>query len=139
MRQLTGITLKTKTNFEKEVDRLRIMGSLYPRSGDQKIDRWTLETMGEHMGRIGEQLISNPAYQAMDDLGKEELIKRYASKIKTMAKNDAIMLHSKELLNDDYEKLKGLSKQSKIRGIQRLKRNGVLPDYLFIALLEKLK
>lgn len=81
IRQLTGVTLKSKNPLEKEVDRLAVSTKdLNPKSGDAQIDLITKKVMGKQFSPVIQQLVQSKEYQQLDDIDKTEALKEAIGK-----------------------------------------------------------
>lgn len=90
-RQITGVSLGQKKNpAEKELDRLQFKYSEITRpEGDSKADRLIAKHMGPLVERLVGQLVTSPAYGRLSDNAKAELLRRYLTNIRAMARQQA--------------------------------------------------
>ena len=84
-RQLTGLTTKTKTPAQKEIDRMNVEG-VYPRTGDPSLDRLMAEEMSKGMGERLDKLVSSPNYAKADDDTRKFMIGKVVSLYRQLAK-----------------------------------------------------
>jgi hypothetical protein len=70
LRQLTGLTIKSKNEIEREIDRLGVE-SLFPRTGEARLDRMITEKAGPLVEKHIPKVLHSTAYQkAGDDVKK---------------------------------------------------------------------
>ena len=81
LRQLTGITIKTKTPLEEEIGKLNLQ-NLYPKTGDATVDRLITERAGPFVNLFGTSRIQTPEYRNADDETKKYMLRETISKIK---------------------------------------------------------
>jgi hypothetical protein len=87
LRQLTGLSVKTKTLMEKEVDRLGIETSTYyPKTGIPEADRELSKYMGPAIEQIAPKLLTQSRYGALDDNMKEMVLDQIFKEAKEMAR-----------------------------------------------------
>ncbi|GAG94768.1 unnamed protein product, partial [marine sediment metagenome] len=96
-RQVTGLTVKTKTGLEQEIDRLGIE-RLWPRTGDVTLDRMITEKIGGQVEIAGQTLISSPAYRTADDETKKYFIKDLINTKRLKAKKTLFPLRVRQEL-----------------------------------------
>lgn len=108
LRQLTGLTVKTKTELEKEIDRLGMEG-LYPRTGDATLDRIITKRAGKYVEKYAGKLIQSKQYANADDDTKKFLLNTSIGNIKTAIRQQVLVpYHNNKLsrLNTRIEKMK---------------------------------
>lgn len=87
LRQLTGLSEKTKTVVEKEVDLLNIdYSSVYPRTGIPRADRELSRYMGPVIEQIAPRIIGNPNYQRLEEPMKRLVIQQLFKEAKAGAR-----------------------------------------------------
>lgn len=134
LKQLTGVNFRTKTSLEKEIDRLGIKSNeLYPKTGEEKIDRYITQLSGSVIEQVGERLVQNEAYQQMGDYDRKELIKELVSRIKKKVKPAVLSAHSQELATDFAPRM-GTTPEEKRAFLLKLKQKGLLTRELLAAL-----
>jgi len=90
LRQTTGLSLRTKTPVEAEVDRLGIeFPTIAPRTGDPEADRLIAGKMGILSERIVTRILQGPQYQALPDPQKEAILRNLFGRIGTAARQQA--------------------------------------------------
>jgi len=129
-RQLTGLTVKTKTPLEQEIDRIGTE-NLWPRTGDAKLNRLIIEKAGKRIEREGGNLIKTNLYKQADDLTKESLIKLVVNDIKDESRKKVFVPHIEERVS----KLK--SKTAKKEYIEKLIKQKKLSQSNFILFAER--
>ena len=127
LRQLTGLTIQTKTFLEQELDRLEIT-DLWPKTGVPKIDRLIVDQTGNIMEKAGQAMQASEEYPKWTDEDKTEFIKQLFSLVKKEAKKAILKENAQELANDINEKLQGLSLQEKKEFITKQYNKGLLPE-----------
>ena len=87
LRQLTGLTVKTKTPLERELDRLGLAPfQLEPRLGEQSIERSIITRMGPIAERQIGAIVRSARYRQLDDEQRTELLRRAFSELRRGAK-----------------------------------------------------
>ena len=87
LRQLTGLTIRTKSPLERELDRLGLAPyQLEPRLGEQSIERSIVTRMGPVAERQIGAIVRSPKYQQLDDEQRTELLRRAFSDLRRGAK-----------------------------------------------------
>lgn len=138
LRQITGITIKTKTFLETEIDRLQLTG-LFPKTGNPKLDRIITEKVGRVMEKVGEVLEENEGYAKLPDFEKEKLIKEFFSESKSIFKKVAISEEKEELARDIVVELKKETDETRRRKIiDKLRNKGMLTDELLAEINKQL-
>ena len=147
LRQLTGITVKTKTPLEREIDKLNIQG-IYPRTGDATLDRLVTEYAGPLINFNGTRMMQMPQYQAADNETKKYMLTETLSKIKEEVRKKIAVryyegnLQSQETASDRYDYLKGLVDKKRISQEELVtifaNNSSALPDAKKTELLKKL-
>jgi len=84
LRQLTGLTIKTKTPVEKEIDKVGLQ-RIYPQTGDATLDRLITEQTGWKVGQFGNEFIKSARYKNADAETKKYMLKEIIS----LAKQDS--------------------------------------------------
>jgi len=128
-RQITGLTVKIKTPFEQEIDRLGIE-NLWPRTGNAKLDRMVLEKIGKENEKAGNILVNNPVYQSMDDESRQYVIKELISTKENKARQ---LLFPKWVMGELKEKK---NKEDKFEFIKDLVDKGKFSHENFILFLK---
>ena len=104
LRQMTGLTIRTKTFFEKELDRLGIERyRIYPRTGIRELDRLIAAEVGAIAEKKGEQLEKNPYYQGLPDDIKKDVILDFFSELRRVGK-ERVLRKRPDLLKKLREK-----------------------------------
>ena len=136
LRQLTGVTLKTKSFIEKELDRMgKDVGDLIPKTGNLEANRIISKQTGVILDQFNEKLELSEKYQGMGDDEKLELIKSLVSEAKTEAKGEV----ASDLAGVVYNELKKVSKEKRKETIQNLKNRGLLTENILDYLLPMLE
>jgi len=86
MRQLTGLTKKTKTKLEREMDRTRVRG-VWPRTGDPKFDRLMTQGMGPIVENVLGRLVESQKYKQASDEDKKDLLQDSFSAVKQIVRS----------------------------------------------------
>ena len=88
LRQLTGLSVRTKKKIEQEIDKLNIPYSdLRPKTGIPRLDYLTQKEMGKLVESRVNLLLNSSMYKNADDERKEDLLRNFFSKIRTEARN----------------------------------------------------
>ena len=104
-RQLTGITLSTKTPIEQELDKLQMsFFDFVPKTGDKFIDRLLTTQMGSFIEQKASR-IKDPDYQALDDFDKEESLRDLFKQARAAAKEQVLSENKNEIAARFYEVL----------------------------------
>lgn len=136
LRQLTGITVKSKTELEKEIDRLGIEG-IFPRTGDAKLDRLIIEKAGPIVGSVVvDRVLHSDAYSRADDDTKKFMLEKSIGEVRNQSRKSIVVPHIIEMMNksdDKAEYLKSLVKKNRIgqdelAGVFARGRNALTPE-----------
>jgi len=137
LRQLTGVTLKTKTDLEHEVDRLGLeYSTLYPRTGEDQLDRMITRRVGKVMDAVGNQIVNSPEYQKLDDNAKKEFMKELYSKTKSASKSISLVQDAPVIAASIYEQTKGLTDEEVVELFTRLRAKGLMKEEVFNYLIQ---
>lgn len=121
MRQLTGISVKTKTAMEEEVDRLGIeMNRIYPRTGVPEADRIISSIMGNYMPLMSSAILSRKEYQGMTNLAKKYYLLGCIKKLRQESR--------KMLRNIDPKLDIGIRIEAKPEELEELYRQQIFPN-----------
>jgi len=136
MRQLTGMTLKTKTPLEQEIDRLGIeYTSLYPRTGEDELDRMITRKVGAVMDVIGNEMVNTSEFQKLPDVGKKEILKELYSDTKSLSKKAVMEESAAQIAAGIYQQMKDLQGEELIQFVKRLENKGLLKDNIMEFIL----
>jgi len=87
LRQVTGLTIRTKRPLERELDRLGLAPyQLEPRLGERSIERAIITRMGPVAERQIGAIVRSPTYQQLDDDQRTEVLRRAFSDLRRGAK-----------------------------------------------------
>jgi hypothetical protein len=129
LRQLTGMTLKTKTALEQEIDRLGIeYSSLYPRTGESELDRMITRKVGAVMDVIGNEMVESEEFQKMPDFQKTKTLKEIYSDTKSLSKKAVMEESAAQIAAGIYEQMKDLEGGELLSFVEKLKNKGLLKD-----------
>lgn len=104
LRQITGITIRTKTFFEKELDRLGIERyRIEPRTGIEELDRLIAVEMGKIAEEKGKQLEESSYYQSLPDDIKQDVILNFFAELRRAGK-ERVLRKRPDLLQQLREK-----------------------------------
>jgi len=123
LRQATGLSIKTKTPLEQEIDRLN-MQHLAPRTGDATLDRLLTEQAGPLVNMFGTSLIQKPAYRIADDETRKYMLRETLSKIKEGTRKSIIVPYYEGHLRehatpaDKYKYLKDVVDRGRIGQVE---------------------
>lgn len=113
LKQLTGLNLMTKTWLAGEIDRLAIpYQSIYPNTGEKKLDLYIMEEMGKILQVQGPSLEKDPAYLSGSDFYKKNAVLDMISESKQVAKMRAMRKHNDDFV--EFERKKALDKQGEM-------------------------
>ncbi|MBC7238528.1 MAG: hypothetical protein H5T71_00290, partial [Chloroflexi bacterium] len=133
-RQLTGLTIKTKTPLEAELDRLDIRTyDLLPKTGDPYIDRLITAETGRVIARLG-GIVTNPKYQALSEPDKVELLKSIFKDVKKEAKEKVLQEHAAEIAARMRREMEGMTAEEKRAYLEKQRRKGLLQEPIIEAL-----
>ncbi len=90
LRQLTGLTIKTKTPIEKEVDKVGVQ-HIYPQTGDATLDRLITEQSGWKVGQFGNNFIKSDQYKNADTETKKFMLRELFSLAKQDSKKQILI------------------------------------------------
>ena len=86
-RQFTGLSTRTKTLIEKEVQNINLDSSaIYPRTGVPEGDRKVSEIMAPMIEQTAPILINRTGYNRLDEISKRLIMKKYFSDVKEAAR-----------------------------------------------------
>lgn len=126
LRQLTGLTVRTKTPLERELDRLGLASfQLEPRLGEQSIERSIVTRMGpvaEH--QIG-AIVRSARYQQLDDERRTELLRRAFSDLRRGAKAHLIETEPGTIAKPFQRRFRQGTPQQRRQLQESLKRKGL--------------
>ena len=136
LRQLTGITLKTKSFIEKELDRMgKDVGDLIPKTGNLEANRIISKQTGVILDQFNEKLNLSEKYQTMGDEEKLEFIKNLVSEAKKEAKGEA----ASDLAGVGYNELKKDSSEKRKETNIQLKNRGLITENILDYLMPMLE
>lgn len=123
LRQVSGLTVKTKNIVQQEVDRLGLgtKGAL-PKTGNPKIDLEIKKNMSQ-FSELYALTIMSKGYKNLEDIDKVEVLKRERSMIKQIATAMAKGNNPKEGI---IMFLKGKPKNMQKRAFEILLKNGII-------------
>lgn len=82
LRQLTGISIKTKNPLEREIDRLGIQFTdIAPKTGSDTLDRMIANDLGVIISKYN--IVGSPFYKNLSDPAKKEYIKSVYASLKS--------------------------------------------------------
>ena len=128
-RQLTGLTVKTKTPLEQEIDRLGIE-RLWPRTGDVRLDRMITQRIGKQIGEAGQILLKSSAYRTADDETRQYFIKDLISTKRIEARKILFPIRVRQELK------KRKTQESKFDYMKTLVDRGKFSRMNFMAFME---
>ena len=136
LRQLTGITLKTKSFIEKELDRMgKDVGDLIPKTGNLEANRVISKQTGVILDQFNDKLNLSEKYKTMGDDEKLEFIKNLVSEAKKEAKGEA----ASDLAGVVYNELKKVSSEKRKETIIQLKNRGLITENILDYLMPMLE
>lgn len=133
-RQLTGLTIRTKTPLEAELDRLGIdTYDLLPKTGDPYIDRLITAETGKVIARIS-GIVTNPKYRKLSDPDKAELLKSIFRDVKKETKERVLREHAAEIASRMRREMQGMTAEEKRAYLEGQRRKGLLQEPILDAL-----
>lgn len=136
LRQLTGLTLKTKSYIEKELDRMgKDVGDLIPKTGNLEANRIISKQTGVILDKFNDKIEMSEKYQVMGDEEKLEFIKELVSEAKKEAKGEV----ASDLAGVVYNELKKVPKEKRKEIINDMKNRGLLTENILDYLLPMLE
>lgn len=88
LRQLTGISQRTKTLMEKEVDRLQIdLGTIAPRTSLPQADREIVKNMGIIVEKVAPKILESKKYQNLNDAEKRLVLNKIFAEVRISARD----------------------------------------------------
>ena len=132
LRQLTGITVTTKSFIQKELDRLgKEIGDLIPKTGNIKANNIISKQTGVILDKFNEKLEMSEKYNLLGDEEKLEFIKSLVSEAKKEAKGEI----ASDLAGVVYNELKKSKKEERKETILKLKNRGLMTENILDYLL----
>lgn len=136
LRQLTGITLKTKSFIEKELDRIgKNIGDLIPKTGNLEANRIISKQTGVILDKFNNKFELSETYQVMSDDEKLELLKELISEAKKEAKGET----ASDLAGVVYNEIKKSSSEERKKVIKNLNNKGLMTENIMDYLLPMLE
>lgn len=127
LRQLSGMTIKTKNFVEKEIDRLRIKpGDLFPKTGVNKLDDLVIRRVGSMMERFDEVLSESTKYGNLPDEKKIDVIKKAISEAKRSARLYFLAEKPYEIARIIYNEMKDKTPEETVKLLKNLKQDGFI-------------
>lgn len=112
VRQLTGIGPRSKSDFEREVDRLEISkASVYARTGDPKANNLINRYMGQYSEMLIKPLVESQEYKTSEDWQKKALLsgldgrKGIIQGAKKLALTEFIIRHPDKFMELEWDKM----------------------------------
>jgi hypothetical protein len=113
-KHLTGMNIMEKTWLASEIDRLAIdYQSIYPSTGEKKLDVYVMEEMGSILGATTKALQNEETYITGSDYHKKERILDLLSAARAAGKARAYNKHKDEFI--EFERENATKKQEEIR------------------------
>lgn len=110
LKQLTGITMKEKTWVASEMDSLDIqIKSLYPATGNTKLDYLIMENMGKIVGPMAASLENDPAYGKMTRYEKKQKLTGMLTTARATATSRAKAEHRVEFMAEKSKQIEKLN------------------------------
>ena len=136
LRQLTGLSVKTKSFIEKELDRMgKDIGDLVPKTGNLEANRIISKQTGVMLDLFNDEIKLSQSYQAMGDEEKLELIKELVSEAKKEAKGEV----ASDLAGVVYNEIKKSKPDKREEVITNLKNRGLMTENIMDYLLPMLE
>ena len=136
LRQLTGLTFKTKSFIEKELDRMgKDVGDLIPKTGNLGANRIISKQTGVILDKYNEKIQMSEKYQALGDDEKLEFLKNLASEAKSEAKGEI----ASDLAGIVYNEIKKADSVKRKEVVRNLKNRGLLTENILDYLLPMLE
>jgi len=99
LRQLTGLTIQTRTPLEKEIDRLGLQPRT--RTGVQTLDRLTDAFMGLAVSQSDvDKFVESDDYVTLDDFGRKTLLRGHMTEVRGMAKAVALREGGEQIMEE---------------------------------------
>lgn len=125
LRQLTGITLKTKSFIEKELDRMsKDIGDLIPKTGNLEANRIISKQTGVILDQFNDKIELSEKYKIVGDDEKLEFLKNLISEAKKEAKGEV----ASDLAGVVYNELKKVKGEKRKETIIQLKNRGLMTE-----------
>jgi hypothetical protein len=124
VRQATGFTLRTKTEVERELDRLKVKSIVFPGTGDDVVDRLITERTGPMVEHIVGQLVTSPGYQGMSDHDKKEVLRSVVGRIKEAVKPVVFAEESSRIRSELVRQLSRVSLSEARDDLRRMRNAG---------------
>ena len=107
-RQMTGLSQRTKTVVQKEVDSLNVKySSLYPTTGNPRANRLMVKYMAPLIEKAGPRLIKNYMYKRLSNEGKKIALSQLFSEAKEEASKQLARSHPSISLDLSIKRLGG--------------------------------
>lgn len=135
--QVTGLSGKTKTFLEAELDRVGLaFYDIRPKTGDPTIDRLITSHIGPAANKVGQLLAKSPQYQAMDDDQKAEILREAYNRLRAAARDVATSRQAGEIAGAIAKRLQGLSTKDRLKKLEGFKKKGLLQPPVVQQLLK---
>ena len=132
LRQLTGITFKTKSFIEKELDRMgKDIGDLIPKTGNLEANRIISKQTGVILDQFNEKLQMSEKYKTLNDEEKIDFLKNLVSEAKKEAKGEI----ASDLAGVVYNEIKKTKEEGRKKVIEDLKNRGLMTENILDYLL----
>lgn len=136
LRQLTGLTIITKSFIQKELDRMgKDIGDLVPKTGNLEANRIISKQVGVVLDQWNDLLETSEKYQAMDDSEKLEFLKELISASKSEAKGEV----ASDLAGVVFNEIKKEKPEKRKKVIESLRNKGLMTENILDYLLPMLE
>lgn len=106
LRQLTGLSNKTKNIITTEVDRIMLpSGKIYPKTGNPEADREVSKLMAPIVEKTAKNIVNLPTYKRMPVEGQRLILGEYFREIKKEARNQLMKTQPKLAMKIKLERL----------------------------------
>jgi len=119
LRQLTGLSIKTKTPLEKEIDKVGVQRTS-PQTGDATLDRLIIEQSGGKVGKFGNEFLKSDQYKNADTETKKFMLREIISLAKQDSKKQILIpyvegrLSERKTMDKKYEYISDLVDHGRI-------------------------
>jgi hypothetical protein len=138
LRQATGFTVRTKTELERELDRLNVRSFVYASTGDDVVNRMVTERTGPVMERVLGALVTAPGYQNLSDHDKKTVLRNVATRIKSSMHAVVLATESQRLIGELVERMQNLPISEARDDLQKLRNAGTINAAIEGAVLGQL-
>jgi len=138
LRQLSGLSVQTKTPLEEETQRLGLQPRT--RTGVSTLDRFTDQFMGTAIANSNvDELLRSEDYVVLDDFNRRVQLGNVLSAVREQAKAIALQQHGQEVVQEIMKMLEGQTASDQKQKLSGLQIPQAWKDQIFEQLREQAK